>query len=272
MKTHNNLFKQLNRSGLMMSIIMLVFLLGSCTNIDDDPAPECEYTTYTGGGSCSTSDGIPVTSNVCCPAGYPYYCSNTNRCWASCESARDNCGSTPVIFGTSSGGGGGTCNYSTYTGGGSCSTPGYVRVSSSTCCPGTSPYYCTATASCYPSCEAANSNCAMGAVIKGSSGGGSGTTCAWSTWQTYGQIITNKFTNICGNNNDHSVKIKNISNIKVDIRICIKRADGTWDCGSEWDVSPGQTMSYWTCNGAGSMKYYIRPSSVSWSDCPYPNP
>lgn len=121
----------------------------------------CTYTPYSNAGVSCSSGYIPVTSTTCCPTSSPYYCSTGSYCYSSCESARTSC-SGYVIKGESSGGG--TCTYTPYYGSG-CST-GYVAVSSTSCCPSSSPYTCSTSSYCYTTCAAAQSGCS-GYVIKG---------------------------------------------------------------------------------------------------------
>jgi len=123
----------------------------------------CIYTTYSG-GSCSAASDVRVSSSTCCPSNTPYYCSNTNQCFSTCEGAATVCNGS-IVLGTS---GSGNCDYTDYTGSGSC-TAGNVLVSSSTCCPSSTPFYCSNTNQCYTTCSAADAQCS-GNVVKGSSG------------------------------------------------------------------------------------------------------
>ncbi|HXH19304.1 MAG TPA: hypothetical protein VNJ07_09495 [Chitinophagales bacterium] len=83
-------------------------ILGTSTPIN---VGNCNYTTYTGSGNCS-SGNVLVASGVCCPSSTPYYCSNTNKCYATCSAAAANC-SGNVKFGNSSGSGN-SCSFSTW--------------------------------------------------------------------------------------------------------------------------------------------------------------
>ncbi|MBX2904089.1 MAG: hypothetical protein KF872_11105 [Chitinophagales bacterium] len=227
----------------------------------------CNYTTWSGTGSCS-SGWYPVYTGKCCSSSYPYYSTGANSCYQTCSAAKSAGGSVYYI---NTSGGGGTCSSTNYTGSGSCSS-GSVLVSSGKCCPSSSPYYCSSKNSCFATCADAASGCS-GTVYKGTSSGSSGGGCSssdWATWNSYGQVVENKYTTAyCGNTNDVSVKVRNGSNQQMDIRICIQKVGGTWDCGLEWCKSSGGTMSYWSCKSTGSVKYYLRPCN---STCPFPNP
>lgn len=87
--------------------------------------------------------------------------------FASQSSCESYCSSN----GGGGGGGGNNCTYSTYSGS-SCSS-GYVQVSATTCCPSSSPYWCSGTNNCYSSCASAAANCS-GSVVLGSYGSGGG--------------------------------------------------------------------------------------------------
>lgn len=66
----------------------------------------CNYTQYTGTDNCNTGYD-PVSSSSCCPVDYPFYCSQTNNCYSTCEAAEAACSGSIVKADASGGGGGG---------------------------------------------------------------------------------------------------------------------------------------------------------------------
>ncbi len=47
------------------------------------------------------------------------------------------------------------------------------------------------------------------------------------------------------------VRSRNNCDATIMIKTCLERTDGSWDCGLETSVSPGETNSYWTCRSTG---------------------
>ncbi len=76
----------------------------------------CNYTQYTGTGSCS-SGYYPVGNGKCCSIDYPYHCPNNGKCYTTCEAADAACSGTinkANLSGGSSSGyncSGGSCTY-----------------------------------------------------------------------------------------------------------------------------------------------------------------
>jgi hypothetical protein len=64
----------------------------------------CEYEVFTGGGTCSDEGYFPVAPSLCCSPSYPFFCSETQMCYTSCESADAACSAASVITGTANGG------------------------------------------------------------------------------------------------------------------------------------------------------------------------
>lgn len=44
----------------------------------------------------------------------------------------------------------------------------------------------------------------------------------------------------------------------VDVRLCIKTQQGSWDCGATWGVRPGGSWSYPSCRGASTVFMDVR--------------
>jgi len=159
----------------------------------------CPYDQFTGTANCNASS-VAVTSTTCCPTNAPFYCSVTNLCFYTCESADEAC-SAAVVRGNTGGGGAGydcisgsctyvssnadfatlsacqsacapTCSFNVFTGGGTCNDPSNFPVSTTWCCSFTYPYHCPETGLCYSSCEAADAACSTATVVTGSGFGG----------------------------------------------------------------------------------------------------
>jgi hypothetical protein len=146
----------------------------------------CNYSDFNGYANCA-SDKVAVTSSLCCPSSKPYYCANTNGCYASCSDAATSCNGS-VIHGINSGSSSsGGCNYSNFNGYANCASD-KVAVTSTLCCPSSKPYYCANANLCYPACSDAATSC-NGSVIHGinsgssSSSGGSSTVTFWMRYQ-----------------------------------------------------------------------------------------
>ncbi|MCF8256227.1 MAG: hypothetical protein K9J06_01650 [Flavobacteriales bacterium] len=79
----------------------------------------CQYEVFTGGGNCTDEGYFPVAPSLCCSPSYPYFCSETQMCYTSCESADAACSVATVTTGVANGGSagyvctGGSCNYVT---------------------------------------------------------------------------------------------------------------------------------------------------------------
>jgi hypothetical protein len=87
---------------ILLVSIAAAILLNSC----DDEEGNCAYVQSTATANCG-SGYYPVSSSGCCPASSPFYCSETNTCYAFCSTAESNCGYTQVIRANTGGGGGG---------------------------------------------------------------------------------------------------------------------------------------------------------------------
>ena len=56
---------------------------------------------------------------------------------------------------------------------------------------------------------------------------------------------------------------------KLDIKTCIQKDDG-WDCGLAYNIDPGESTTYWACNGVtGRYKYFTRAAG---SNAAFPEP
>lgn len=77
-------------------------ILGGTNNtIENTKSKEnnCTFSIYDGNGKCD-SDYIVVSNNSCCIKTLPFYCPNTNKCYATCEQANEACNGS-VIKGSS---------------------------------------------------------------------------------------------------------------------------------------------------------------------------
>jgi hypothetical protein len=96
---------------IFASVLFAIGSFWACTPTEE----ECDYYQFTGTANCG--DGYyPVSEYGCCPEGTPYFCSETQSCYAFCDYATSDCGSQIVKanFGGNTGGGGSTsgCDYS----------------------------------------------------------------------------------------------------------------------------------------------------------------
>ena len=133
-----------------------------------------------------------VSETKCCPEDYPYHCSVTASCYATCEAAQLACNGVSTTRANLSGGTGGNtsgyrcisgdCQYvssgASYSSLSACESAcgsevcvaqlpympigcqytcsgGTVTVGCNKCCPSSKPYYCNVTGNCYATCEEA---------------------------------------------------------------------------------------------------------------------
>jgi len=150
-----------------------MFVFQSCDKCKD---VDCEYG-YCEDGDCECYDG--------------YY---GNRC-----QYKSGGGST-----------GGNCIYNQWTGSLNCSDPGYNPVSSTKCCPSSTPFHCSVTSSCYASCEAAESACGSTTVnranVSGGGGGTSGYICSGGSCSSVSSGATYSTLSSCQSNCGSSSK------------------------------------------------------------------
>lgn len=213
----------------------------------------CFAIPYNSSDVCSNPTSIPVSTSACCPAGFPYYCSTSGSCFATCSAAENSGCDVSISFGTGQsggGGGGGNCSFTPFSGTANCNT-GFVAVSSTTCCPGSSPYYCSSTGNCYSSCEIAESVGCGNIVFGSTSGGGGGSQCTWS--YTGSLQVTTVWGQDCGDPQSMSLQITNNYPYKVKIFTCIQRTNGTYSAaGDVTGTDPGQTRFIgYVCSATG---------------------
>jgi hypothetical protein len=136
----------------------------------------CNYTQWTGTENCN-SGYYPVYTGICGPVGYPFYNTATNLCYKTCQDARNaNTSGQIYRYNDTGGGGGGTCNYTQWTGTESCNS-GYYPVYTGICAPVDYPFYNTATNLCYKTCQDARNANTGGQIYRyNESGGGGGST------------------------------------------------------------------------------------------------
>ena len=224
-----------------------LFTLIGCDLFETDVEPssgntggsgDCDYTQWTGSGSCSQTDYYPVYTNSCCPSGYPYYNTATEKCYISCEGARDASSSGSVYrYNTTGGNGGGS---------------------------GSSGYNCVNDKCEFVSSGAQYSSLSACEAVCGKGGGGGGSGCTNMTSYT---SATTEWISNCGNGkSDLLVRVTNNSNQTLYVRIEIQKSDGTWSCGGGV-ISSGDYLPYWVCGGTGKYKYGAILSSEFGNGC-----
>ncbi|SCY93364.1 hypothetical protein [Flavobacterium caeni] len=162
------------------------------------PDLPCNYTQWSGTGSCN-SGYYPVYNNTCAPENYPFYNTATTLCYTSCEAAYNANPEGQIFRYNENGGGGGSCNYTQWTGTGSCAS-GYHPVYTNVCAPVGYPFYNTATTLCYTSCEAAYNANPQGQIFRHNENGGGGGSCDYTQWTGTGSCASGYYpvyTNVC---------------------------------------------------------------------------
>lgn len=62
----------------------------------------------------------------------------------------------------------------------------------------------------------------------------------------------------CGSSNSLSIKYRNSCNQTIDIKVCLQRTNGAWDCGMSSDTRPNRGSSYYICNSTGRYQWAWR--------------
>ena len=119
---------------------------------------------------------------------------------------------------------------------------------------------------CYATCQAAENACNNVQVIKGHFSDGGGDDCVNQPTYQNQLAVDAYFTNGCGNGNDMSIDITNNSGIELEIRVGIKRNDGTWSCGIQ-SAMPNAVKNFWSCNNEGSYIVEAIDASIWLSQC-----
>jgi hypothetical protein len=177
----------------------------------------------------------------------------------------------------SGGGGGGSCNYTSYSGAQNCSQSGSVAVSSTKCCSASAPYWCSSTGYCYASCsDAVSAGCGSIVYGTGQTGGGGGSTCNWQSATNCLTVTLSKSGSRCGDPQSYEITVKNSCNQSIKTWICLQRTDGTWSGNTDGTfssgVSPGATVSQYVCKGTGYYKLFAMPiSTYNASSCGWPS-
>lgn len=73
-------------------------------------------------------------------------------------------------------------------------------------------------------------------------------------------VITEKTPNTKCQNGSFLLGVKNTCNDKIDIKIALRKKNGTVDGGLNNGVEGNKTWSYWTCDGTGEYKIFTRTS------------
>lgn len=263
----------------------------------------CTYTSYYGTQNCSQSGYVAVSATTCCPASAPYTCDGASYCYATCKEAKDaGCGA--VIYGTGQTGGGGTsgyncngsscysvssganyatlsdcqsncsgggtCNYTQWTGTGNCANTGYYPVYSNTCCPSSSPYYNSASNACYTSCANAKSANSSGSIYLANTTGGG--TCNWQN-AVNDLTVTTQWGTRCNSASSLEVFIKNNTSRKIKSYVCVQKTDGSYSSWGDVDgLVTGETYSGYACTATGNYIIYAEyfDTYVANGYCSYP--
>ena len=60
----------------------------------------------------------------------------------------------------------------------------------------------------------------------------------------------------CGNPRSTHMRVKNICSERIDMKFCLKRADGRWSCGVQGNVGRGEGTTWYVCEGDGFQTYF----------------
>ncbi|MBS1517486.1 MAG: hypothetical protein JSS91_05310, partial [Bacteroidetes bacterium] len=104
------------------------------------------------------------------------------------------------------------------------------------------------------------------------SGNGNGSDeCEWDYWRSLiGVTASWGPYDLCSSQNTLRVKVTNNANVQMYIKVCIKRENGTYDCGALWK-NPGSSETFYGCPATGVYYIWAKPSTVG-GECPMPSP
>jgi hypothetical protein len=57
----------------------------------------------------------------------------------------------------------------------------------------------------------------------------------------------------CGKPDSYTVKLRNRCEEQINMRFCLRRKNGTWDCGMYSGAAKGKGTSYFVCEGTGEL-------------------
>ena len=180
---------------IFVSLSLIAFLYGGCakegctdptaTNYNSKATKNdgsCRYTcnaiSYTGSASCS-SGYIPVSDTKCCPMNFPYHCSTTNTCYASCIDAQSVCSYPSKGTGQTGGNSGYICSAGSCTYVSSGATYSSLSSCQSSCGSSSAGYNCNGS-SCYSVSRGATYS-SLSACQSSCSGSSTGQLTVWNS-------------------------------------------------------------------------------------------
>ncbi len=95
--------------------------------------------------------------------------------------------------------------------------------------------------------------------------------CQWEYWKSLIGVTPSWGPyDLCSSQNTLRVKVTNNANVQMYIKVCIKRENGTYDCGAWWK-NPGSSETFYGCPATGDYYVWAKPSTVG-DECPMPSP
>jgi len=86
------------------------------------------------------------------------------------------------------------------------------------------------------------------------------TPSAQTNWTDCVSVYDVKRGNNCGSRTSLEMKIKNRCTQNIDMKFCIQRENGTWDCGMWTNTAPNESTSTYTCKSNGIYCSPLRQS------------
>ena len=78
----------------------------------------------------------------------------------------------------------------------------------------------------------------------------------------------------CNSDDSYAVKVINNSDRNLDVKVCLKRTNGSWSCFVSNNAEPGdvvpESWGYSVCSGTGESKWYWRDAGDYSSSFPSP--
>lgn len=85
------------------------------------------------------------------------------------------------------------------------------------------------------------------------------------------EVIYKKWGDRCDSKESFEVRWKNVCPENMDLKYAIRKKDGSWEVGIDFNVAPNEetVKTAWTCSGTGHYIWWARPSD-KWMDIKFP--
>jgi hypothetical protein len=86
------------------------------------------------------------------------------------------------------------------------------------------------------------------------------------------EVVYKKWGEHCDSKDSFEVRWKNICTENMDLKYAVRKKDGTWEIGIDFNVAPSEetVRTSWTCHASGHFVWWARPSE-RWMDVQFPS-